>query len=116
MRYLIDIDTFAHIAVDRDGNTALHYACRGAKYGTIASFLEHYDAVSVSRQNAHGKLPIDLLWESNAVEDRNGLEYVETVFRLLKAYPETVMTGMMNERSKSGGCLVQNKRKRKFGK
>ncbi len=78
--------------------------------------LEDYDAVPVSRQSAHKKLPIDLLWESNAVEDRNGIEYVENVFRLLKAYPETVLTAMMTEQAKASGCLTQNERKRKkFG-
>ncbi len=38
----------------------------------MTTHLEEYDAVSVSRQNAHKKLPIDLLWESNVVEDRYG--------------------------------------------
>lgn len=54
-------------AVDRKGNTALHLACRGAKYETIALLLDKYDAVSVSKRNAHEKLPIDLLWESDEV-------------------------------------------------
>jgi ankyrin repeat protein len=52
-------------AVDRKGNTALHLACRGAKYETIALLLDKYDAVSVSKRNANEKLPIDLLWESD---------------------------------------------------
>eukprot|EP00975_Prorocentrum_lima_P034320 7214257-Prorocentrum_lima.AAC.1 len=75
-------------AVDYGNNTALHYACRGAKYDTIAMLLEKYGAVSVSKQNAHGKLPIDLLWESSAVEDRGGIEYTESIFLLLRTYPE----------------------------
>ena len=79
-------------AVDGEGNTALHLACRGAKHDTIALLLEKYDAVSVSKRNAHGELPIDLLWESiSAVGDRESIEYTESVYRLLKAYPETVM-------------------------
>jgi hypothetical protein len=53
--------------VDREGNTALHFAYHGAKYDTIALLLEEYDDVSVSKWNAHKnkKLPFDLLFESN---------------------------------------------------
>ncbi len=41
--------------------------------------------------------------------DRDGNEYTENVFRLLKAYPETetVITAMMNEKAKVGGCFAQ---------
>ena len=39
--------------------------------------------------SSQGKLPIDLLFESSEVEDRESVEYVGTVFRLLQAYPET---------------------------
>ena len=90
VRYLIGLDTTSLGATDREGNTALHYACRGAKYQTIALLLEKYNAVSVSKRNAQNKLPIDLLWESNEVSDRESLKHTETVFRLLRAYPEIV--------------------------
>ena len=110
VRYLVELDTTTLDALDRDGNTALHHACRGAKHDTIAMLLEDYDAISVSRQNFHNKLPIELLWESNEV-DRDGLEYVESIFWLQKAYPETVVMRMMNEQA-----FPQNGKKRKFDK
>eukprot|EP00984_Skeletonema_dohrnii_P017704 scaffold8135_cov127-Skeletonema_dohrnii-CCMP3373.AAC.6 len=91
VQYLVGLDTTTLDAVDREGNTALHCACLGAEFDTIALLLDKYDAVSVSKRNAQKKLPIDLLWDSNAVEDRDSVEYTESVFRLLKAYPETVM-------------------------
>ena len=75
-----------------------------------------YDAVSVSKWNAHGKLPIDLLWESNLVEDRGSIEYMESVFRLLKAYPEMVMTTDMQLQSDSGAHPSQKRKKRKFNR
>ena len=75
-------------SVDQYNNTALHYACRGAKHETITLLLKKYDAVSVSKRNAQKKLPIDLLWESNEVLDRESVEYTESVFRLLKAHPK----------------------------
>ena len=111
VEYLLGYARITHTAIDRDGNTALHYACRGAKYNTIALLLEKYGAVSVSKRNARGKLPIDLLWESNKVVDRESVEYMGSVFQLLKAYPETVMnfdTGAMQFQSGHG-------KKRKYG-
>mmetsp|Transcript_13253 Transcript_13253/g.21752 ORF Transcript_13253/g.21752 Transcript_13253/m.21752 type:complete len:177 (-) Transcript_13253:147-677(-) len=113
--YLIGLDTTTLDAVDRDGNTALHYACRSAKYGTIALLLGKYDAVSVSKRNAQNKLPVELLWESNAVEDRESIEYTESVFQLLKTYPETVMNRNAKHQAKTGGSLSKNEKKRKLG-
>ena len=60
---LDQLDTRTLQALDIDNNTALHYACRGAKHLTIALLLETY-AASVSKRNNDGKLPIELLWES----------------------------------------------------
>jgi len=91
VQYLIGLDGTTLNSVNGEENTALHLACRGAKYEIIAMLLETYDALSVSKQNIHNKLPIDLLWESSGVEDRESNEYTESVFRLLKAYPELMM-------------------------
>eukprot|EP00984_Skeletonema_dohrnii_P017206 scaffold7783_cov85-Skeletonema_dohrnii-CCMP3373.AAC.7 len=85
VQFLIGLDATTLDAVDREGNTALHLACRNGRHDNIALLLDKFDAVSVSKRNARGKLPIDLLWESNEVEDRESIEYTECVFRLLKA-------------------------------
>eukprot|EP00986_Skeletonema_menzelii_P005193 scaffold1837_cov124-Skeletonema_menzelii.AAC.11 len=117
MQYLLDLDMRTLRAVDIDNNSALHYACRGAKYETITMLLEKYDAVSVSKRNAQKKLPIDLLWGGN-VEDRESIEYTESVFRLLKACPETVMRSNvddMTQQAKFGVCKSQIGKKRKLG-
>jgi len=116
IQYLIRLDTSTLDAVDREGNTAFHYACRGAKFDTITLLLEKFDAVSVSKRNAHKKLPIDLLWESNEVLDRESVDFTESVFRLLKAYPETVMSRcIQKEQSVSVACSSQREKKRKVG-
>ena len=117
IQYLVGLDTTALEAVDNKHNTALHYACSGAKYETITMMLEMYDAVSISKQNAEGKLPLDLLLESNEVVDRKSIEYIETIFRLLRAYPETVMNYnvYMNEEGASASdddFSTQNKRRK----
>eukprot|EP00984_Skeletonema_dohrnii_P009537 scaffold3651_cov128-Skeletonema_dohrnii-CCMP3373.AAC.4 len=116
IQYLVGLDATTLDAVDHEGNSALHLACRSAKYKTIALLLETYDAVSVSKQNAYGKLPIDLLWESNEVEDRESVEYTESVFRLLIAYPETLTNICMQKQlSAFNACPGQSGKKRKFG-
>ena len=76
--------------------------------------MDKYDAVSVSKRNAQKKLPIDLLWESNEILDRESVEYTESVFRLLKAYPETTTHAVQ---AKSDSCPTQNMnwKKKKFG-
>eukprot|EP00984_Skeletonema_dohrnii_P010500 scaffold4095_cov82-Skeletonema_dohrnii-CCMP3373.AAC.3 len=117
VQYLIGLADVTLDATDRQGNTTLHYACRGAKYDTIALLLETYDALSVSKRNAHGKLPIDLLWESSEVLDRESTEYTESGFRLLKVYPETVTNiGIKKYQSASASASAStNGKKRKFG-
>jgi len=100
---------------DNNNNTALHYACRGAKYETTALLLEKYDAVPVSKRNDNKKLPIDLLWESDRVEDRESIEYTESIFRLLRAYPEPIVNYNAKQQAKLDCCSSQNVKMRKMG-
>jgi hypothetical protein len=53
---------------------------------------------------------IDLLFESIGEIDRESVEYTESIFRLLKAYPETVMNCIANvkKEAKSDYCSTQN--------
>eukprot|EP00984_Skeletonema_dohrnii_P008978 scaffold3366_cov129-Skeletonema_dohrnii-CCMP3373.AAC.7 len=102
VQYLIELDATTLDAVDRDGNTALHLACHCARHEIIAMLLEKYDAVSVSKRNTLKKLPIDLLWESDEVLDRENIEYTESIFRLLMAHPETLMNVNMKQQGTSG--------------
>ena len=117
IQYLVELDTSTLDAVDRDGDTALHYACLGARYHVIELLLEKYGAVSVSTRNKDGKLPIDLLWESTAVEERS-IEYAESVYRLLRANPEMMMgidVQMMQPSAATSLTLpCQNRKKRKL--
>jgi hypothetical protein len=78
--------------------------------------LEKYDAVSVSKRNAHKKLPIDLLFESNEVLDTESVESMESIFRLLRAYPETLMNNSMHAEQRSFPAAYKSSsgKKRKF--
>ena len=114
--YLVGLDPSTLDAVDQDGNTALHLLCRSARHDIIALFLDEFDAVSVSTRNADEKLPIDLLSESNAVEDRHSMEYVESLYRLLRANPEMIMDIDLQTIQSSASTLpCPNGKKRKFG-
>ena len=86
VQHMIDLDLATAHHVDAENNTALHYACHGAKYETIALLLDRYASL-VSECNNQKKLPIVLLIESDAVEDRESVKYIDTIFRLLKACP-----------------------------
>ena len=118
VEYLLDLDATTLHTVDFDHNSVLHYACRGVKYDTIALLLDKFDAVSVSKRNADKKLPIDLLFESNEVLDRESVQYTESIFRLLRAYPETVINlgKYSKQRIASAVCASPSKNgtKRKF--
>eukprot|EP00984_Skeletonema_dohrnii_P008975 scaffold3366_cov129-Skeletonema_dohrnii-CCMP3373.AAC.4 len=114
VQYLLGLDTSTLDAVDKEGSTALHFSCHCARHEIIVMLLEKYDAVSVSKRNAHGKLPIDLLWESDEVLDRDSVEYTESVFRLLTAHPETLTYVDMKQQGTSDRCSTQNGKKRKL--
>ena len=88
VEYLLDFDATTSQLEDQSGDVALHYACRGAKYNNIALLLEKCDVASVSKRNANGKLPLDLLFESNDIIDRESIEYTDCIYRLLRSHPE----------------------------
>ncbi len=91
IEYLIGLYSCALETKDRCQNTVLHCACRGANHAIIAILLEKYGAAYLSARNSQGQLPIDLLFESEAVGGRSGIEYTDSVYRLIRAQPETVM-------------------------
>jgi ankyrin repeat protein len=113
VEYLIKLDPTSLRARDFDDNTSLHYACRGANHAIIALLIEKYGALSVSKQNAHGQLPIDLLFASNVVSDREGVEYTESIFRLLRVYP-AMMNCIPNATTTSHSDSKVSPKKRKI--
>ncbi len=99
--------------MDKEGNTALHYACRGANHAIMALLIDKYGSKSVTKRNAHGQLPIDLLLEREAVSDRESIEYIESIYRLLRANP---MNLMHYDFGKAGSrdCVSRTEKKRKI--
>jgi hypothetical protein len=71
------------------------YACRGGNHAIIGLLLDKYGGpMSVSKRNALNQLPIHLLLESNDVNGRDDIKYVDSVYRLMRAHPETIMNSI----------------------
>jgi ankyrin repeat protein len=85
VEYLTDLNSSTLKMKDMWQNTLLHFACGGANHAMIAFLLEKYDAAFVSTRNSQKQLPIDLLFDSEAVSDRKGIEYMESIYRLIRA-------------------------------
>ncbi len=120
VEYLINLNEVTLGTVDEEGNTGLHHACRGANHAIIALLLDKYGSMSISKRNANNQLPIDLLFESEAVGNREGnregIEYTESIYRLIRANPEALMHYDL-EQAGSEDCLsqqVNNNKKRKI--
>jgi len=72
------------------GDTALHYACRGRNY-KVVKFLLNRHMQLVTKRNAEGDLPVYLLCAAGKYSGRfDDPEHVETIWRLLLAYPEDI--------------------------
>ena len=111
VEYLINLNEVTLGAVDEEGNAALHYACCGANHAIIALLLDRYGSISVSKRNAHKQLPIDLLLQSkNEASDKESVEYTESIYRLIRAYPEALMRYDLGQTG-SEDCQNRNKRK-----
>eukprot|EP00985_Skeletonema_marinoi_P030851 scaffold34274_cov157-Skeletonema_marinoi.AAC.1 len=95
----------------------LHIACEYHESADVIQYLVGLDAptldavegtetqpsILLAAVNANKKLPIHLLWKSSdsAVLDRGSIEYTESVFRLLRAYPESSALGAPERCSKA---------------
>jgi ankyrin repeat protein len=95
VEYLLDRDPSTSRALDFDDNTVLHYACRDANHAIIGLLLVKYGSMSVSKRNTNNQLPIHLLLESNEVSNREDIKYTESIYRLLRANPETIINSII---------------------
>ena len=94
VNYLVELDSSALGQSDRIGNTPLHYACRAGNFSIIKSLLQKQPQ-PVYQTNAEKQLPIHLLWgfdrDIDRDIDRESADYVEAVWRLLRACPVTAL-------------------------
>jgi ankyrin repeat protein len=89
---LLELDDTLLDQRDKNQDSTLHYACRGGNCGAVKHLLERHVS-SVSERNDDGDLPFHLLCKAGLHRvDRGSLEYVDTIWRLLLAYPMTVLS------------------------
>ena len=90
VQLLLELDDTLLDQRDKNQDSTLHYACRGGNCGAVKYLLERH-VLSVSERNADGDLPFHLLCKAKEDKlDRESLEYVDTIWQLLLAYPMTV--------------------------
>ena len=91
------MEEYDHVSSCCDSNkdSIVHYACRGANLNVIKYLLKSHAAlVSSVTMDANNKLPIHLLCEAGkeGKVDCDSPEYIETIWLMLLANPEVVMT------------------------
>ena len=90
VKYFVELpgDTLNNIDANKD--SPLHYACRRGNLDVVKYLLEA-NVPSVSERNNDNELAIHLLFECGEnTLDRDSMDYVETVWRMLLANPEVV--------------------------
>lgn len=90
VQFLVQFNDISLYQLDVNKDSPLHYACRGGKHNVVKYLLDR-SPLSVSERNSSKKLPIHLFCLSG--RSKVGCEssaYIETLWRLLLAYPETV--------------------------
>ncbi len=91
VEYLLELDDRALNQCDTKNDTALHFACRGGNCSVVTYLLKR-NVPAVSERNLDNKLPIELLFEAGEDKiDRDGTEFVETVWLLLLANPMALL-------------------------
>lgn len=112
--HMVGLDNDLLNICDKSGNTVMHYACRGNNYKVINYLLNRHMILAVTR-NFDGNLPVYILCSSELVhtccptppihphrlfvdsgarvysnygKDAPNPQHLETVMRLLLAYPE----------------------------
>ena len=91
VKFLVELFDGCLNLCDEDNNSPLHYACIGVNCDVVKYLLAKQTA-AVSERNADDELPIHLLCDCGEDLDiRESPEYVETIWRLLQAHPETVL-------------------------
>ena len=83
-KYLTELNEASLKTGDAKGDLALHIACREGMCA-IANYIMEKSDYAVSKKCSNGKWPIELLLDSAC--DRNSLEYVGAVGRLIQADP-----------------------------
>jgi ankyrin repeat protein len=101
VKFLLDFDEESTKDVTLSGDLPLQFACREGKCGVVNFILEiSGSSYGVASRNNYGKLPIELLLGADV--NQNSLEFVDAMYRLLRAHPGVLECAVAN------GCDVND--------
>ena len=97
VEHMVGLDNELLNIRDNKGNTVMHYSCQGNNYKVVNYLLNRHMILAITR-NFDGNLPVYILCSNEQVvdkccrrlfvEDAPRLQHLETVMRLMLAYPE----------------------------
>jgi len=87
VQYLVESFGDSLNTLDANGNSTLHCACIGGACDVVSYLVQKQNSF-VSVRNRDGKIPFQLLTESNVSQST---DFVEATWLLLVAHPETVL-------------------------
>lgn len=96
VQHLVETDQNNLHILDEHQELPIHKACRGGHVSLLRYLLER-NMPAASARNASGMLPVFILCQSSG-KSREVLEtpeYVEAIWQLLLAHPESVMSGLV---------------------
>lgn len=94
VNYLVELDIRGGILKHHDArkDSVLHYACRGGNLEVIQYLLKQCLSL-ISERNVDKKLPIHMLCEAGKDKvDCESTEYIETIWLMLLAKPDAIMS------------------------
>jgi len=108
VKHMVGLDNKLLNIRDIKGNTVMHYACQGNNYKVVNYLLNRHMILAVTR-NFDGDLPVYILCSSELlvykhrlfVEDAPRPQHLETVMRLMLAYPEDMQREKLRAASPS---------------
>ena len=80
--------------LDTNKESILHYSCRGGNLGVVQYLItNHASLVASMKVNINEELPIHLLCEyGKSREDSDSTQYFETIWLMLLADPEALLS------------------------
>ena len=86
VQYLVEQNESTLSKADIIGEVALHYACH-AQCTEVVEYLMNQNMSAITMKNKLGQLPVHILCTGSEIS----IGITESIFKLLRAHPETMM-------------------------
>jgi len=94
VKFLVEHDDIPLRHLDLNKDSILHYACRGGNLDVVKYLItNHASSAALAETNEAGELPLHLFCEAGKDKvDCDSAEYIETIWLMLLANPEVIMS------------------------